>query len=196
MGDVVDLVLVQADRADQVDVDFIAGGDAADQVAARLAHGLRDREDRRDVVAGMRIVLGEERVVHVEFAHRRAVRPCRPFRTDGLADGTPNTVAAFLRGCPSAMSRAETTAWRLIAAIATEALSMMRLTIIAATSLSTGDFVGGDAGDLPGELILALQVGFRRMHSYVVQDHAFPPFDNSRPMTPGRRPTGRRPMGR
>ena len=36
------------------------------------------------------------------------------------------------------MSRAETMAWRLAEAIATEALSMMRLTIIAATSFSTG----------------------------------------------------------
>ena len=36
------------------------------------------------------------------------------------------------------MSRAVTTGWRLIAPIATAALSMMRLTIIAATSRSTG----------------------------------------------------------
>ena len=55
-----------------------------------------------------------------------------------LPCGTPNTVAASLRGWPSAMSRAETTAWRLIAPIATAALSMMRLTIMAATSRSTG----------------------------------------------------------
>ncbi len=56
-----------------------------------------------------------------------------------LPGATPNTVAASLRGWPSAMSRAETTgAWRLIAPIATAALSMMRLTIIAATSRSTG----------------------------------------------------------
>ena len=92
-----------------------------------------------------------------------------------FADGTPNTVAASLRGWPSAMSRADTTAWRLIAAIATAALSMMRLTIIAATSFSTGDLVGGDGGNLPGELVLALQVVLRRVHFDVVQDHAFPP---------------------
>jgi len=35
------------------------------------------------------------------------------------------------------MSRAVTTGWRLIAPMATAALSMMRLTIIAATSFST-----------------------------------------------------------
>ncbi len=36
------------------------------------------------------------------------------------------------------MSRADIGAWRLIAPIATAALSMMRLTIMAATSRSTG----------------------------------------------------------
>ena len=49
----------------------------------------------------------------------------------------PNTVAPPLRGWPSAMSRAETTGRRLIAAIATEALSIMRLMIMAVTSRST-----------------------------------------------------------
>ena len=87
MGDVVDLVLVQADRAHQVDVDLVAGGEPAQQVGAGLAEALRDREDRRDVVAGMAVVGGEEGVVHVELAHRGAVRPGRPFRADAHAVG-------------------------------------------------------------------------------------------------------------
>ena len=37
VGDVVDLVLVQADGLDQVDLDLVAGGDAADQVACAEA---------------------------------------------------------------------------------------------------------------------------------------------------------------
>ena len=37
MGDVVHLVLVQADRLDEVDLDLVAGGDAADQVRAGLS---------------------------------------------------------------------------------------------------------------------------------------------------------------
>ena len=45
---------------------------------------LGDRQDRRDVVAGMRVVGGQERVVEIEFAHRDAVRPGRPFRRDAL----------------------------------------------------------------------------------------------------------------
>ena len=53
-------------------------------------------------------------------------------------DGAPNTVAPSFHGWPRAISRAETTGLRLTAAIATAALSMMRLMIIAATSFSTG----------------------------------------------------------
>ncbi len=53
MGDVIDLMLVQRDRANQVDVDLVTGGDAAQQVAAGFLHRLRHREDRWDVVAGM-----------------------------------------------------------------------------------------------------------------------------------------------
>ena len=70
---------------DEVDLDLVAGGDAADQVAPGSSHRLRHRQDRRDVVAGMRVVGGEERVVHVELAHRGAVRPGRPFGADALA---------------------------------------------------------------------------------------------------------------
>jgi hypothetical protein len=51
-----------------------------------------------------------------------------------LPDGTPNTVPPPLRGWPSAMSRAETTGWRLMAAVATAALSITRLMIMSATS--------------------------------------------------------------
>ena len=73
------------------------------------------------------------------------------------------------------MSRADTAGWRLIAAIATAALSMMRLTIISVTSLLHRHLVGGDGGDLPGELVLALQLGSRRMDSNVVLNYV-PPF--------------------
>ena len=74
------------------------------------------------------------------------------------------------------MSRAETMAWRLAEAIATEALSMMRLTIIAATSFGDRDLVGGNAGDLPGELVLALQSGLRRADPDVMFNHYASPF--------------------
>jgi hypothetical protein len=84
---VVDLVRVQADGLHQVDLDLVAGRDAADHVGARerAAVGaagrcgvLRGGEDRRDVVARVRVLGREEGVVVVELAHGHAVRPGRP----------------------------------------------------------------------------------------------------------------------
>ena len=37
------------------------------------------------------------------------------------------------------------------------------------------DLVGGDGGDLPRKLILARQIGLRRVNRDVVQYHAHPP---------------------
>ncbi len=79
MRDVVDLVLVQADAFDQVDVDLVGRGDRTHEIVsvapALLGHG----EGWRNVVAGMRIVGGQERVVKIQFADRGAVGPGRPF---------------------------------------------------------------------------------------------------------------------
>jgi hypothetical protein len=80
-----------------------------------------------------------------------------------VACGSPNTAAPPRRGCASAIIRAETTGRRLSAAIATAALSMIRLTIISRHVLRHRHPVGGDAGDLPGELLLARQEVLRRM---------------------------------
>jgi hypothetical protein len=75
-------VLVQRDRLHEVDLDLVPGGDAAHDVAAGETAGggevLGDRDDRRDVVAGVRVLGREERVVEVELAHGHAVRPCGP----------------------------------------------------------------------------------------------------------------------
>ena len=80
MRDVVDLVLVQANALHEVDLDFVAGRKPAHERMAIEAAMLRHGQDRRDVVAGVRIIGGEERVVKVELAHGDAVRPRRPFR--------------------------------------------------------------------------------------------------------------------
>ena len=77
----------------QVDLDLVAGGDAAHQRGARRAGVLGDGEDRRDVVARVRVLGGEERVVVVELAHGDAVRPRRPLGlTRAARCGRPNTV--------------------------------------------------------------------------------------------------------
>lgn len=93
VGDVVDLVLVQAHALDEVDLDLVAGGDAVDEVGSGDAHVLGDGEDGRDVVAGVRVLGGEEGVVEVEFAHGHAVGPRRPLREKRSASGRPKIVA-------------------------------------------------------------------------------------------------------
>ena len=75
---VVDLVLMQADPAHQVALHLVACGDRPDQrrpvPPALLCHG----QDGRNVVARMAVLGREERVVVIEFAHRRAVCPRGP----------------------------------------------------------------------------------------------------------------------
>ncbi len=175
MRDVVDLVLVQADRAHEIDVDLVSRGEPADQVAARSPHRLCHGKDRRDVVAGMRVVLGQERVVHIEFAHRGAVRPRRPFRTDTLSRGHAEHGGGVLAWMPERhVARGD----HRMAVDRTDCHSGV---IDHAVNEHGGDValdrhaVGGDRSDLPGELILALQVVLRWVHLHVVQDHAFPP---------------------
>ncbi len=87
----------------------------------------------------------------------------------------PNTVAPSGRGWASAWSRALTTGWRLIEAIATAALSITRLTIISVDVGLDRHGVGGHFGDLPGELFLARQPVLLGPHPDVVHDHCSVP---------------------
>jgi hypothetical protein len=58
------------------------------------------------------------------------------------------------------MSRAETMAWRLAEAMATEVVDYA-VDDHAGDILRHGNLVGGDAGDFPGELIVSLEVRLR-----------------------------------
>ncbi len=78
----VDLVLVQADSPNQVDLDLVAGRQTTNQVSTVTAGVLSDGEDRRDVVSGVRVLGGEERVVEIEFTNRDTVGPGGPFRRE------------------------------------------------------------------------------------------------------------------
>ena len=53
MGDVIDLVFMQADRFDEVHLNFVTGRNPTQERRAVLAHLLRDREHGRNIVAGM-----------------------------------------------------------------------------------------------------------------------------------------------
>ena len=133
MRDMVDLVLVQADRADQVDLDLVAGGQTADQVGAARHRLLGDREDRRDVVAGMRVLGGQEGVVEVEFTHRDAVGPGRPLRRVASVDAEHRGAVAGA-GAPAPGRGRRRPGGGSPRPRTTAALSMIRLTIISAVS--------------------------------------------------------------
>ena len=89
MGDVIYLMLVQADALYEIDLHFVAGGQAFGECGAREATMLRHGEDWRDVVAGMRIIGGKECVVEVQLTHCNAVGPGRPFGRDTRGGGKP-----------------------------------------------------------------------------------------------------------
>ena len=100
MGDMVDLVLVQANALHQIDLDFIGRSQPAHEIRAGRAAMLRHRQQRRNIVAGVRIVGRQERVVEIEFADGDAVRPCGPFRRKARATRqSENRRARRLRMC-------------------------------------------------------------------------------------------------
>jgi hypothetical protein len=86
MGDMVDLVLVQTDPTDEVDLDFVGGGDTTDQVRTVDTELLGDRDQGGNVVAGMGVLGGQEGVVEVEFTHSHPVGPGRPLRRVAAVD--------------------------------------------------------------------------------------------------------------
>ena len=107
----------------------------------KLVPPLRSERDRQAIADGLRSGVidaivsdhrpqdqDSKRVPFAQAAHSGLTR---------VLDRAPNTVAPFLFGRPNAISRADVTGCRLIAAMATEALSMIRLTIMSATSRST-----------------------------------------------------------
>src|SRR5699024_9832739 len=65
-----------------------AGGDAADEFfsgeVASIGQVLGDGDDRRNVVSRVGVVRGQEGVVVVQFPHRYAVGPRRPFGAHAL----------------------------------------------------------------------------------------------------------------
>src|SRR5699024_341484 len=97
VGDVVNLMLVQTDRFDEVDLNFITGGDTTDQLMAGVLRVLGCGQDGGNVVAGVRVVGGQERVVVGEFPDGHAIGPC------GAAWG--NLLVNTGYGCSTATGR-------------------------------------------------------------------------------------------
>src|SRR5260370_25114050 len=87
--DVVDLMFMERDTFHEINLNLVGGGDAAQQIVAGTIHRLRNRKNRRDVVAGGGEVRSEKSIVHVEFADSGPIRPSRPFRADALVRRDP-----------------------------------------------------------------------------------------------------------
>ena len=175
MRDVVDLPLMQTNGAHQVDLDFITGGDAADQVPARLFQRLRDSEDGRNIVARMRIVGGQERVVHVQFPHGHAVRPCCPFRADTLRRSNaehrrPCFVWPSQRHVAGGHDGVAVGGCDRHRGVVDDAIDDHRRHVF-----RHRDLVGRNAGDLPRQLVFPFQACLRWADLDVMFDHYLPP---------------------
>ena len=153
MGDMIDLVFVKADRADQVDMDLIGGENAGEKIAAAAPHLLSDRDQGRDVVAGMGVIGGEVGVVEIQFAHRGSVGPGRPFGLEPLIPAEPEHRPAArarmgqgLRPCGG--DRRAVDGGDGDGGVIDDAVDHHRRAIV-----RDRRFVGGDGADLPRQLL-------------------------------------------
>ncbi len=170
MRDVVDLVLVQADSPGQVDLDLVTGGDAADQVGAADPQVLGDGHQGGNVVAGMRILGGQKRVVEIQFAHRDPVGPGRPLR--GVVAPDPENLGALGRRgmrlglSPRDSHRAPEHRRGRHRRVVDDAVDHHRLGL-----RRHRDRIGRDLGDLPRQVLAAGEVLGAAPGSNVVDAH-------------------------
>lgn len=144
--EMVDLVFVKADGSHKVDLHPIASCNAANEIAAGLSLGLRHRQDRLNVVTRVAVFGGKECVVHIEFAHRSAVRTRSPLGADAPARRhAEDRGVAFAR-----MPKYHVASRNLRPAIDDQFGRITR----------RHGLVCGHAGYLPGELIIAPQLWF------------------------------------
>ena len=170
---VVDFVFVQADALDQVDLDFVCGRDAVDEVLAADSLVLGDCEDSRDVVAGVRVVLREEGVVEVEFADCNTVCPRRPFGRHAVVGGQTEDVGTggqlmrhglfACRGRRLAVDRCGGNGGVVDDAVDDHVLDIG----------VDRNRVDGDFGHLVGELVFVRQLFRALVRAHFVVDHGF-----------------------
>lgn len=86
VGDMVDLVFMQADTCDEVYLDFVAGGDTSDQLFTAAPGVLCHGEQRGNVVTRMGVLGRQESVMEVEFPDGNTVGVGGPFRGGELID--------------------------------------------------------------------------------------------------------------
>lgn len=174
VSDVVNLPLVKAHALDEVDLDLVAGSDTADEFLAGEALVLCDGKDRRDVVARVGVLGGEEGVVVVELADGGAVGECGPLGgvlTINTEDGGP--VAARIRRMRMRLShdagggdRAADDGRHSNGGVVDDAVDDHVLGV--GRNL---DLVRGNLGDLVGEVLLNREILGGLVGAYFVINH-------------------------
>ena len=168
----VDFVPVQADRRHEVNLDLIAGRDAAHQIGAGTARMLGDREDRRDVVARVRILGREERVVIIELPNGDTVGPGRPLRAEPTGDAEhrgARLIGVVLGLRPRRDGRGSSEGRGGHRGIVDQSVDHHLRHL--GRHLCR---IGGDRGDLPSQLVFASEVLRTRVDSEGVQFHGVP----------------------
>ena len=176
VGHVVDLVLVQADGLDQVHLDLVAGGDAADQVRSAGADVLGDGQEGRDVVARVRVVRCQEGVVVVELADGHAVGPGCPLRGDTLVDAEDlGSLAAGGGSVRQGLGARCNDRGAVQGGDGHRGVVDHAVDHHVGDLVGNGDRIGRDLRDLVGELVLAGQVFLALVNADVVfLDHGAP----------------------
>ena len=190
MGNMVDLVLVQAHRHGEIELDLVRRGDGADQVGAAPPALLGDGDQGRDVVAGMGRFGGEETVVEIELAHRRGVGPGRPLGLEALLTRQAEYRGAALAGMGQRLGTG--IGDRMVVdrrhgdgGVIDDAVDHHLRHL-----RSDGHRIGRDLGDLPGELRCPLGCLGGRGDPDFVADHDFlPPAVNGSAPIPEARPS-------
>ena len=161
MGDVIDLVLVQADPGHQRHLRLVRRGGPQGQLPPVAPGLLRDREKTGNGVAGMGVVRGEVAVVHVELAHGDPVGQGRPLAVEGALAGDPEQ----RRPGPLRVGVAEGQQAGVAHGIAVDGGDGYRGVVDEAVADHLGDLglegavAGRHGGDLPGQLLLPGQHG-------------------------------------
>ena len=180
MRDMVDLVGMKTDALYQVDLHLVGRRQSADQIGAGAVQLLGDRQERRDVVAGMGVVGGQESVVKIQFPDGGAVGPRGPFGMDfGRGREAEHRCTAIPRMQQSLGARrrnGSTVDGRHgDAGIVDDAVDNhpghVRLDL---------DRIGGERRELPSQLILACEVVCGRMDGDLDVLHEREPPDECR----------------
>ena len=172
---VVNLEAAERYASREVDLDFIARHNAANEIQPRPAALLCHRENRRDVIARMTSVEIEEVVVVIQLPDSGTIGPGCPFAMHCLGWGMPNDPS-------SSWARVSE---RLCAC------AHDRITVESRDGRSGGvneavfhdfddlgrdrDRVAGDFSDAPGKLGLPVESLARCSHPYLVGSHSFSP---------------------